>query len=371
MKVINWKYNIGDNIKDEKRNLIIINREIREKDQWYKYRCLKCGNENWISKRNLYKRGCNACGKSPKKIILGINTIWDKARWMCDLGVSEEDAKSNFVSSNKVIIVKCPKCGKIIKKKISNIYKAHSIACICSDGISYPEKFMYSILKQLNIKFEFHKTFEWSNNKEYDFYLKDYNIIIEVNGGQHYKETNRGRSLQEEIQNDKSKHDIAFSNGIKKYIVIDARYSTCDFIKENIFKSELNKLFNLDNINWGECEKYALKNLIKSVCDYWNNNPNIVAREIGELFGYNENTIRCWLKKGVKLGWCNYNPKNEMKKNGRNNGGCNAKKVLCIETGITYPSITEAEKQTGCCNIIACCKGKRENTKGLHWKYID
>ena len=24
---------------------------------------------------------------------LGVNTIWDKARWMCDLGISEEDAK--------------------------------------------------------------------------------------------------------------------------------------------------------------------------------------------------------------------------------------------------------------------------------------
>ena len=30
----------------------------------------------------------------------------------------------------------------------------------CSDGISYPEKFLYSILEQLNIDFETQKIFD-------------------------------------------------------------------------------------------------------------------------------------------------------------------------------------------------------------------
>ena len=56
------------------------------------------------------------------KAKLGVNTIWDKARWMCDLGVSEEDAKSYMPQSNKSINVTCPLCGRVKKIKISNIY---------------------------------------------------------------------------------------------------------------------------------------------------------------------------------------------------------------------------------------------------------
>ena len=119
MKEIKWFYNIDDKIKDEKRNIVIIDREIRQRimhkkdrknpctlnEKWYKYKCLKCGNEDWITEGHLKDgNGCNACGLFPKKIVLGINTIWDKARWMCDLGISEEDAKNNFESSGGLLL---------------------------------------------------------------------------------------------------------------------------------------------------------------------------------------------------------------------------------------------------------------------------
>ena len=49
------------------------------------------------------------------------------------------------------------------------------------------------------------------------------------------------------------------------------------------------------------------------------------------------------------------------------------KRVLCVETGIVYPSVREASRQTGV-NVAGIClaiKGERLKTSGgCHWKYI-
>ena len=318
MKEVKWLYNIGDKFKDEKRDIVIIDREIRQRimhkkdrkntctlnEKWYKYKCLECGNEDWSTEHH-YKEGngCNVCGKFPKKLVLGINTIWDKARWMCDLGISEEDAKNNFPQSANKIEVVCPLCGNKKKCQIRNVYNNKSIGCICDDKQSYPEKFMYSIFKQLDIEFETQYSPKWIKGKRYDFYIPKFNAIIEVHGEQHYNYTGRGRSLQEEQENDKLKEEIALNNGIN-YIVIDCRKSELDWIKDNILKSKLNNLFDLDNINWFKCEKFAISNnLIKIACEYKKNNPNMTCAEIGRIIGYERHAIKRWIEKGKKLNW--------------------------------------------------------------------
>lgn len=47
--------------------------------------------------------------------------------------------------------------------------------------------------------------------------------------------------------------------------------------------------------------------------------------------------------------------------------------VLCVETGIVYPSMTEAERQTGVNNpnISGCCNNKRKTAAGFHWLKVD
>ena len=169
---------------------------------------------------------------------------------------------------------------------------------------------MYSALKQLNLKFitQLSKTnFEWCENKKYDFYLSDYNIIIETHGEQHYEESRRGRSLKEEQENDKLKEKLALSNGIKHYIVIDCRKSELEWIKNSILDSELGNIFDLSDIDWLKCEEFALNNLIKEICTYKKDNPNISILEMANIFGYERHTIGRWLKRGSLLGWCEYN----------------------------------------------------------------
>lgn len=49
------------------------------------------------------------------------------------------------------------------------------------------------------------------------------------------------------------------------------------------------------------------------------------------------------------------------------------KRVMCVDTGVTYTSATEAEKETGIRaeSIHSVCKGKRKTIHKYHWKYID
>ena len=47
------------------------------------------------------------------------------------------------------------------------------------------------------------------------------------------------------------------------------------------------------------------------------------------------------------------------------------KAVKCIETGVVYPSIKEASRQTGLnhTSISMCCDGRQKKTHGTHWEF--
>jgi hypothetical protein len=196
---------------------------------------------------------------------------------------------------------------------------------------------MFSFLEQLNIKFftQLNKNIlKWCKNYRYDFYfeLNNEQYIIETHGEQHYEEgfqkmksKRKSKTLEEEQKNDRLKKELALQNGIKEenYIVIDCRKSTLEWIRDNdngILNSILSELFDLSKIDWDKVEEFALSNLIKIASEYKNNNPNTTTGMIGELMGYNYHTISNWLKQGTKLGWCNYNPKEEQRRIGKKNG---------------------------------------------------
>lgn len=330
---------------------------------------------------------CPYCCNSPKP-KLGINTIWDTDRWMCDLGVSEEDAKTHTRCSTDKITVTCPNCSKEKIMAIHQIYNAKSISCDCKDGVSYPEKFIISLLDQLGIEYVKEYIPKWSCNKRYDFYfeLSNKKYIIEAHGNQHYNDDgfiyNGGRTLREEQENDTYKKQLALNNGIDEYIVLDCRKSELDWIKSSVIQSKLNDIFDLCKINWTKCEEFALSNRVKEICDYWNNKQDCeTTKDIGYEFNLNRRTVNSYLRKGTKLGWCNYNGKEEMKKQASKNGSCYKKPVEIYKNGISlgvFESIVELEKQSeelfgvklNNGNISQVCNGKKSQYKGFTFVYV-
>lgn len=387
-----FKVKIGQVFKDEKRYLIILDRKHRVDKKgcdwkYYKYKCNNCGyDEGWMVESSLLIKGigCSCCAN--RTAVLGINTIWDTDRWMCDLGVSEEDAKKYTKASNTKINVICPDCGKKKKVVINSIYTNRSIGCTCGDGFSYPEKFMTNVLVQLGVNFQTQlskKDFSWCENYRYDFYIPSLNMIIETHGIQHYKESSRGRTLQEEQENDVCKKELAVSNSIEHYIELDCSVSNLEWIKNSVLNSKLNKLFDLSKVDWNQCEEFALKNIIKEVCEYWNNKEEWeTTKDLSFKFGLDRCTIIRHLKKGGGHGWCSYDTKEEMIRCGITRGKLSGKKVEMFKNNISlgiFESCHELERQSEKLfgvkllksAISEVCNGKKTHYKNYTFKYIN
>lgn len=354
-----FRVNIGQVFTDDKRDFIITDSQYREqrrnrtieKRKWYKYTCNKCGwADGWIEENKLLNgRGCGCCSSASKNVIYGINSIHDTAPWMISLGVDFEEAKKFTYNSGKKIKCVCPHCKEVTHKVVYGIYNGKSIGCICSDGHSYPEKFMYSLLRQIKLEFETQYNPKWTERKFYDFYIPSLNVIIETHGLQHYEQSSRGRLLHEEQENDKIKKELALNSGVNYYIELDCRKSELDWIKNSVLNSELSKLFDLSKIDWLKCEEFAIKsNKIKEICDYWNNKEDVEATsDLARVFNINRSIICIYLKKGAKLGWCDYDTKEELRKSKLKNK--KRKAINIFKEGKmlkTFESCAELERQS-------------------------
>lgn len=278
--------------------------------KFYKYTCLKCTwNDGEISESNLkIGQGCSCC--NGKTIVAGINDIPTTDPWMVDyFQGGYDEAKLYSSRSAKKIFPKCPDCGKIKNKAIyiCNIFQSHSIGCECSDGKSYPNKFIIALLKQLNVDFDYEKTFSWAKQYRYDavIYLIDrsehFNITIEMDGGLGHgdEKCNNVEDIlkqRNDILDDMNKEICALKNG-NYHIRIDCLKSDKDYIKNNILNSKLAEYFDLSNIDWDKCDQFALKNIVKEICDYIKNNDSVNYNDISNKFCISKSTVGRYLKR--------------------------------------------------------------------------
>ena len=334
----------------------------------------ECGHE-WesIIKGRNNGRGCIYCYHNTYNIIVGFNDMWTTNPELASLLANPEDGYKYKKGSHEKVDWKCPQCKSVIENRIIDNINKRGLSCSkCNDGINYPEKLTMALLDHLNIIYNHQKKFEWSKDKIYDFYIKEFNCLIEVHGGQHYYggfERAGRRNLKEEQENDKLKYDNAISNGINEYIVIDCRKSELEWVKNSILNSRLSKLYNLDNVDWRECEKSALSSLVVKACEIYNNESKNVDY-IAEKLKLSNVTIRSYLKRGAVIELCDYCPKKARKELP---SLYKAVIQLDIEGVIIneYKSIKEASFITGIKSdsISSCCNRRRKTSGGFKWKF--
>lgn len=263
--------------------------------------------------------GCNVCCVPTKKILKGYNDLWttnpDIAKHLKN---PEEGYKLSFGTDKKAIFI-CPECGYEKPLRVHTVVN-HGFPCPkCGDGVSYSNKFVRSFLSQLNEEyipeyssywaFVEHDNPKLNGKKIYDIFLTDRNEIWEVHGGQHYIE-GFGRSFKnskiliEEQENDKLKKELAKRNGLK-YIIVDARYSNLEYIKNSLLNLPEIKKYDLSKIDWNKCHEFACNSLVKVACNLWSN-ENKDALEISKIMKLSKTTILRYLRQGMELGWCDY-----------------------------------------------------------------
>lgn len=131
-----------------------------------------------------------------------------------------------YTGKTRHITIKCKKCEHV--RTLKNIYKFYyHVRCGCEDTISYGERMIFNLLNHNKIPFERQYMLD---NKRFDFYLPDSNLLLEYDGIQHTMDVPWWGTTRESQQaNDALKDDIAQAH---KYTLI--RFSHEDGIDDII-----------------------------------------------------------------------------------------------------------------------------------------
>lgn len=283
--------------------------------------------------------------------------------------IGEDKAKTLLPTSNKKIEVCCPTCPSKQSIWIRDLTKKEFRCMSCSDGFSYPEKLTKNILDKLGISYTTQYKFLNSNHR-YDFYLCDYNVIIETHGSQHYEEKGRkgARTLKEEQENDRYKRELAIANGIKtdNYHEVDCRISTLDYCRKGLVEV-LSKYIEVDltEEEWKELDiRSQASNFIKVIEEF--NSGVTQTSLIAKKYSLDMTTVQKYLNKGTKMGLCNYKGKEVQKK-------LVSIPIVAthVDTGkvIEFDSFAQAHTMFGFKyeGIKKCIEGKINSYKNYKW----
>lgn len=330
-KITSYRYSVGEVVNKKllvKKQCYGTETHYKKNVKYYECQCLVCNSIVNIDEYSLKRgRACKMCSKSGCNVVSHINSIvaYENLAWAIDYFENGyEDAKKYRPNSTKKADMVCPHCKTKQKYEVGALINNGFSCHICSDKRSYPEKFIYALLRQCNVDFETQKRFTWSivkgqeinqelhGTKIYDFYLPTHNIIIEAHGGQHYGDSSQPyfKPLSYQQANDKLKHDLAIKNGVHEdnYIVIDCRKSIGDFIKEKILESGLLEKINVnkEQIDFKKCERNIFGSLAKECCLFYESHKHLSTQEIAKRFHIDFTTLIKYLKLGNKLDWCSY-----------------------------------------------------------------
>ena len=330
---------------------------------------------------------CYCENPSISRVILGFNDIHttrpDVEEWMHN----KEDAYKYSMSSKEKILWDCPDCKNTFEERICNV-NSNRLSCpFCSDGISYPNKFMYNSLYQIKDDLDFLEReynpdwckFEFNGNErcgKYDVYfgIDGKRYIVEMDGGLGHGNkvhTNSLLSQDELLQIDLIKDKLAEEHGIK-VIRIDCNYKTNDryaYILNNVLNSNLKDIIDLSKIDFDLSNKHSTNSLIVKAGELWN--QGLTAGQIRKELKIGEGTVTSYLKTASEIGVCDYSVEKSKARS-------KYRKVYCVTFDTVYDTITEGanECKTSRDSVKRCCEDNNKSVKNrdgisLKWMYYE
>lgn len=294
----------------------------------YEILCLKCNQLFDVSEGN-FDRGdrCPYC--SHHKVIVGKTDLWTTNPEVAKLLKNKENGYKYSALSNKKAEFICENCGQNVGEKVIASVTQRGLGCqFCGRGRSYPNKFMYNLLKSLGVSFEMEKKFDWctfhSYDKSYvsfgvyDFVIDEQKLIIEMDGGLghgQYVIKSSYYSVEDTLYRDEMKDALAIAHGYKvirvkcDYQKSNNRFQTC---KDAIQKSDFAKLYNLNEVDWTFIDKQAQGSVLLDICELYN--QGFSSSEIGEILDYDLSSVIDYLHKGHELSLCNFIPQKIRRK---------------------------------------------------------
>lgn len=261
--------------------------EIRYYDFKSGHRCSKCGGSEKLTiefvKQEFLKAGC----KLLETVYVNVRTLM---RYICSCGNESKITYGNFSQGNR-----CANCGGKNKLTIGFVKEFFSKAgcvlletiyvnartlmryiCDCGNEskITYDsfrqghrcsicrnktERIVKDFLEEKYSNIISQQKFEWCKNKfllPFDFLLDDLNIIIEVDGPQHFIQVSNWRNPEETLKRDIFKTKAAIERG----------YSVIRISQADIFDN---------SIAWQNLLKENIKEYLQPTCVYISKDPEL------------------------------------------------------------------------------------------------
>ena len=146
-----------------------------------------------------------------------------------------EDLKNYHMGSGKTYEWKCPSCGKRFNKKILDVTQWGMSCDLCSSGFSKNERLVSIILTKIKEGYVTQKEFSDCRIKQplpFDFYLPQYNMVIETHGAQHYEEIKFYKTNEHTLKSDKIKKKYCKDNNIQYCEINCSSGKNIDTIKQ-------------------------------------------------------------------------------------------------------------------------------------------
>ena len=295
---------------------------------------------------------CPKCDNSTN-LVPYVNDIYTLDKEMYKLLKDKNDGHKYFPNSRQKTWFVCPFCKKEHYRAINNVH-SYGISCDrCSDNISYPEKYMGELLSQLGISYIRQFNDYWTKTYRYDFYFSynNINFLIEMDGGLHFNQYQKGNKSLLDIQaSDMEKDELAMKNGFH-LIRINSDYPSIynrnDYLKKNIKKSELNSVFDLAIVDFNRCNTIAQSSFIWLVSQKWNEGIKDYS-ELAKIFSVSEATIRNYIIIASNISLIPERYDDIKHRNRKIIGIKNGTRVMCNETNEIFSSFKEADRKYNC-----------------------
>jgi len=134
-------------------------------------------------------------------------------------------SKVHYMNAFTKVCIICPEHG--IFEQTPNSHLNGSACPKCN--LSHLERSVMNYLDEHEIVYDYQKRFDWLGRQSLDFYLPDYNVGIECQGGQHFfpvEHFGGDKGLKNTLQRDKQKFKKCQKNGINVlyYSNLDIEY---------------------------------------------------------------------------------------------------------------------------------------------------
>ena len=221
-EVHDFKYDYSKAVYNgARRNLIII--------------CKIHGEFNQTPDNHIKGQGCPDCGiiETAKKLSLTLEEFLSRSHEIH--GDTYDYSKVELVNASTKVEIICRTHGSFFQDPEHHILRKHG----CPRCVNKREGELAITLSKLGIVHRQYKI----ENKRYDFFLPEYNIIIERDGEQHYRgffqDDRKGFNLEYQQENDRIKTELAERHGYKLYRIPywldeeDIRTEISNILKDN------------------------------------------------------------------------------------------------------------------------------------------